>query len=117
MTLVDRDAFVERLGVRVPEAAALVREHFEDHDELLIHLLMPDLLRLAVQLFHAGDLDAERRLLDVIELALVRGDAALRNAVQVSFLEDVGAFPGETPAFIASWPEGLGAELRRTGCR
>ena len=113
----DPQAFVVELLARVPEAEATVREHYEDHDELLVHLLLPDLLRLAVVLFHAGDTEAERRLLDVVERALTHGDEALENAVCVSFVEGAGGWPGETADFLASWPEALLAELRRQGGR
>jgi hypothetical protein len=105
--------FVEQLEAEVPEAQAEVREHFEFYGELLLHLLMADLLRLAVRLFHAEEVEAEQRLLNFIDLALRRGDEAVENAVQVSFVEHVGAFPEETPEFIASWPVGLLAERDR----
>ena len=103
--------FVQDLLVSVPEVEPEVREHFEDNDELLLHLLMADLLRAAVRFFHAGEFEVEQRLLKFIDLALLQGDAAVQNAVQVSFVEHVGARPEETPEFLASWPTGLKAEL------
>jgi hypothetical protein len=106
--------FVERLLEWVPELKLEVRDHLEFYDELLLHLLMADLLRAAVRLFHAGELDVEQRLLRFIDLALRRGDAAVENAVQVSSVEHVGAFPEETPAFISSWPAGLRDDLDRS---
>jgi len=106
--------FVVRLVERVPEVEVEVHDHLEYYDELLLHLLMPDLLEAAVRLFHEGELDVEQRLLWFIDLALRQGDAAVRNAVQASFVENVGAFPGETPEFISSWPAGLRADLDRT---
>ncbi len=39
------------------------------------------------------------------------GDADVENAVLVSFVEDAGAFPLETPEFLATWPPGLTAAL------
>lgn len=106
--------FVERLLERVPELELEVRDHLEYYDELLLHLLMADLLRADVRLFHAGQLDVEQRLLCFIDLALRQGDAAVENAVQASFVEDVGAFPEETPEFNRSWPAGLRADLDRS---
>ncbi|MBS45238.1 MAG: hypothetical protein CMH83_19130 [Nocardioides sp.] len=103
--------FVGRLLESVPEVEPAVREHFDDNDELLLHLLMADLLRAAVRLFHAGELETEQRLIRFIDLALRHGDAAVENAVRVSFVEHAGAFPEETPKFLASWPPGLRAEL------
>ena len=117
MPPLDPRTFLDRLLTRVPEAGPVVREHVEDHDGLLIHLLMPDLLRLATRLFHSGDLEAEHRLLDVVDEALVHGDEALGDAVLVSFVEGVGAWPGETPDFVATWPEALQAAARRHGLR
>ncbi|WP_409141894.1 hypothetical protein [Cellulosimicrobium sp. RS] len=105
--------FIEQLLVSVPEVEPEVREHFDDKGELLLHLLMTDLLRAAVRFFHAGELEVEQRLLHFIGSALRQGDAMVENAVQVSFIEHAGAFPEETPAFLASWPPELRAELRR----
>lgn len=104
-------AFVGLLLASVPEVEPEVREHLVDNDELLLHLLMADLLRAAVGLFHAGELEVEQRLLRFIDLALRRGDAAVENAVRVSFVEHAGAIPEETPDFLASWPPGLRAQL------
>ena len=81
--------FVLRLVERVPEVEIEVRDHLECYDELLLHLLMPDLLEAAVRFFHEGELDVEQRLLRFIDLALRQGDAAVRNAVQASFVENV----------------------------
>jgi hypothetical protein len=105
--------FVQQLDAHVPEAQAVVREHFEDYGELLLHLLMADLLRLATELFNSGEFEVEQRLLTFVDMALRRGDEAVENAVQASFVEHVGAFPEETPGFIATWPAGLRAEQER----
>jgi hypothetical protein len=41
--------FVERVTANVPEAEAIIREHLEDNDgELLLHLVIADLRRLAI---------------------------------------------------------------------
>lgn len=45
--------------------------------------------------------------------ALDDGDERVKNAVAVSFVEHVGAWPGETPEFIASWPASLLNERER----
>jgi hypothetical protein len=106
--------FVDRLLAAVPEVDAEVREHLSDYDgELLIHLLMGDLRRTAVRLFHDGAFQVEQRLLRFVDLALRQGDDAVENAVCVSFVENAGFGPGETPEFIASWPDGLRSELDR----
>lgn len=96
----------------VPGTDPVVDEHFTENDELLIHLLLPDLLRFAVARFSVGDVESSGRVLDVVASALSDGDDALVNAVEVSFVEDAGAGDGETPAFLASWPPTLSAALR-----
>ena len=109
------DDFVGQLLASVPEVGPEVREHLDDNGELLLQVLMSDLLRAAVRLFHAGALEVEQRLLRFVDLALRHGDAAVENAVQVSFVEHAGAFPEETPEFLASWPAGLRVELDGRG--
>lgn len=90
------------------------REHLDDDGEPLIHLQSADLFRAAIRFFHAGDLEVERRLVRFIDLALRQGDAAVQNAVVVSFVENIWAYPQET-GFIASWPSGPRAELDEQG--
>ncbi len=105
--------FVEHLVSSVPETAPVVADHFRDNDELLIHCLMADLLRFTVDAFGKGDLALSQRCLQAVERGLVDGDDAVVNAVAVSFVEDVGAYDGETPEFIASWPSKLLQEKAR----
>jgi hypothetical protein len=106
--------FADQLVAEVPEARAVVDEHLLDQDgELLLHLLMSDLLRFVVQKFHGGERDVARRCLDFVDRALRDGDEGVANAVAVSFVEDVGSGPGETDAFVASWPTALLAEKAR----
>jgi hypothetical protein len=45
---VTQETFVQELLQAVPEARPTVDEHLHDNDELLLHLLMADLKRLAV---------------------------------------------------------------------
>jgi hypothetical protein len=85
----------------------VVQEHFADNDDLLLHILMADVLRFTVAAYGRGDVRLSQRCLAFVEQALLAGDAAVVNAVELSFVEGVGAFPGETPAFIASWPSAL----------
>jgi hypothetical protein len=108
-----RAQFPELLVGSVPEIAPVVQEHFADNDELLLHILMADVLRFTVAAYGRGDLLLSHRCLAFIEQALLSGDAAIINAVEVSFVEGVGAFPGETPSFIASWPPALLREKTR----
>jgi hypothetical protein len=105
--------FLPRLFERVPESRDVYNEHLDGYGEFLLHLFMADLLRFAVSLFQAQEREILRRLLSFIEDCLVDGDVAINNAVAVSFVENVGAEPGETSEFIATWPRGLLAERDR----
>lgn len=105
-------AFTQELIAEVPSIGPLVSEHLADADgELLIHLLMADLLRFTVREFHEGDRDISKSCLSVVDRALRFGDDALTNAVAVSFVENAGLEDGETPEFIATWPQNLRQEL------
>lgn len=106
-----RDALLHALEGAVPEARSLVSEHLADNGELLLHLLMSDLLRLAVDLFSGGDLVGTDRLLSFVGNCFREGDDDVVNAVAVSFVEGFGAHPGESAALLARWPRALRAEL------
>ena len=107
---INRVDFVAGVGGLAPEAAALVDEHLEYYDEVLLHVLMGDLLRWGVRLFESGEADLVDRLLAWVDRGLREGDEDVENAVAVSFIEDYGGFASETPEFFAIWPEGLRAE-------
>jgi hypothetical protein len=96
------------------EAQQVVQEHLEDNDgELLLHLLVADLLRLAHTWFELGMTDALTRLLAVVGAGLTDGDEGVENAVAVSFVEDSGWWDQASQAFIAAWPAALQAEVAR----
>jgi hypothetical protein len=105
--------FVTLVTSRVPEADATVTAHLQDSGELLLHLLVADLRRLAVQWFDARKNEPLRRLLNVIEAGLREGDEDVENAVAVSFVEDTGWWDESMQPFIAIWPAGLTRELDR----
>jgi len=90
-----------------------VREHVKDYDELLLYLLTADLRRYAIDIFTSGQSDVLRRLLDVIDRALLLGNDDVSDAIAVSFVEDTGWWDPAMQPFIASWPPGLQAEARR----
>jgi hypothetical protein len=109
---VTEDNFLELLSAAVPEAVPLVDEHLADYDgDLLIHLLTSDLLRFATAAFGSGELLTSEKVLTFVGSALDDGDERVKNAVAVSFVEHVGAWPGETPEFIDTWPASLLNEL------
>lgn len=109
--------FLEVLQDAAPSTGSVVDEHLADNDGLLIHLLLPDLLRVAVARFGAGDVEVSDGILRAVEQALTDGDDYLVNGVQVSFVEHVGAWPGETPEFMVTWPPALFDELREQQSR
>ena len=76
----------------------LVAQHLTDNDELLLHLLMSDLLRLIVSKFSEGQTEVTDRLLSFADHCLREGDDDVVNAVCVSFVEHFGAYPGEPTA-------------------
>ncbi|MBC7597299.1 MAG: hypothetical protein H7288_25830 [Kineosporiaceae bacterium] len=111
--LVTQDNFLDELRSNVPEAICVVDDDHIDDRELLAHLLLPDLLRFAVAAFHEGREDEAGRLLQFVDYALSHGDNYISEAIAVSFVENAGTFPDETPEFLASWPAGLRRELAR----
>ena len=91
-----------------------MREHLETYDgELLLHVLIADLRRLAVAWFDEGSTDPMQRLLAVLDAGLAEGDERVENAVAVSFVEDAAWWDQPSQAFIATWPAGLAHEVER----
>jgi hypothetical protein len=111
--VITQGGFVRELEAAVPETGVLVTQHFADNDELLLHLLMSDLLRMSVSTFQAGQVDITDRLLMFIDRCLREGDGDVANAVGVSFVEHFGVYPGESDALLSRWPAALRAELGR----
>lgn len=105
--------FVVELLDAVPESEPAVREHLSDFDELLLHLLMSDLLRLTVHTFDERQTAVTDRLLRFADRCLREGDNAVADAVRTSFVEHFGAYPGESDALLRRWPAALRAELGR----
>ena len=112
--MITQDSVVDDLMVEVPEAAETVRSHLDDQEgELLLHLLMADLLRLTVRVFRDGRPDVARRLLEFVDRCRAEGDADVRNAVLVSFVEDYGFGPDEPEELLSLWSAGLRGDLGR----
>jgi hypothetical protein len=105
--------FLAELSLHVPESQELVAEHLEDYEELLLHVLMGDLRRMAIAMFERGESDSLARLLGVLDRSLVEGDDHVQNAVAVSFVEDTGWWDPEMAPFMRVWPAGLTAEAER----
>jgi len=77
-----------------PGFAAVMREHMADNDGLLPHLLMADLLLYVGA--RAAYSDCREELASIFQLlgeASVSGDDETKNAIAVSFIEDIDAEP------------------------
>jgi hypothetical protein len=111
--MIRREDLLQELAVHVPESEGMVAEHLGDNDQLLLHVLMSDLLRMTVSTYAAGNVTVTDWLLAFIDWCLRKGDDYVTNAVAVSFVEDFGVYPGETDALLERWPAALRAELGR----
>lgn len=106
--------FVARLSSGVPESSTTVREHLDEQgSELLLHLLVADLRRVALAWFEEGRTDALNRLLGVLATALREGDEYVENAIAVSFVEDLGWWEADMQPFITTLPDELANEVER----
>ena len=111
---VTKQRFVEDLVRDCDEARPIVEEHLRDFEgEVLLHLLVADVLRLAIALFEANEIAALDRCLRVVATGLADGDEYVRNAVAVSFVEDTPWWDEKMYPFISAWPEALQAEADR----
>jgi hypothetical protein len=109
-----REQFVEQLRRDCPELDSIIDEHLGDFDgEVLLHLLVADVLRLAIELFEAHEIEALDRCLSVVAAGLGEGDEYVQNTVAVSFVEDTPWWDETKFPFIAAWPEVLRAEAER----
>ncbi len=106
--------FVSAVAATTPQARSVVDEHLTDNGgELLLHLLMSDLLRLAEDQYGRGDFQPLDELLGIVDAALRTGEERLENAVAVSFVEMAGAWEASAQPFIRTWPKGLRDEAAR----
>lgn len=110
---ISSQAFVGELSSAVPESQELIAEHLEFNEELLLHLLIADLRRMALAMFEQDEVDPLQRLLAVLDRSLTEGDDFVSDAVAVSFVEDTGWWDPEMSGFMSEWPAGLTAEAER----
>ena len=106
--------FVELLTTTCPETQATVDEHLSVNDnEVLIHLLVADIRRFAIDRFEVHDTVPLNRCLIAVSTGLTDGDEHVENAIAVSFVEDTGWWDPEMKPFIAIWPSPLLEEAKR----
>ena len=92
-----------------PGFGAVAKQHIEDNDELLPHVLMADLLRYVGARVSGSAGDSEvRAVLDILEAGATSGNAETENVVAVSFCEGI-----ETEPFFPKLRPWLGLALRR----
>lgn len=107
----DADHFVAGLVARVPEAGPALEEHLRNNDELLLHLFVADLRRMCEDAWSREHTELLGRLLEYLKVGLTTGDERVNNAVAISFVEDSCWYEPAHEDYIASWPEGLRAEV------
>jgi len=90
--MVSVNQLVDTLVRASPEIEALRTEHLGDHGELLPHVFFGDLTR------WLANNPAESRILALLGQALSDGDAATRDLIYASFLENIE--PGDEYAAL-----------------
>lgn len=97
------EGFLDGMCEAVPMTRSLVEQHIEDQSgEVLLHLLVADVRRLAFASFERGDEAVTTCLLDFLDLALATGDAPVRNAIAVPFVEGTGWWDPSTSSSSGS---------------
>ena len=74
---------------------------------------MSDLRRFVFDTWQRGDVDLSERCLRFVDEGLAYGDAALENAIAVSFVADTGWWDAAMRPFIDTWPTNLRDEVSR----
>jgi hypothetical protein len=91
MTSLDFTNFSETLRVQVPGFDRVFREHIQDYDEVLPHVLVAELARfLSADVQKSGSLSAALPpAMDILERGMASNDPKLQELVAVSFLENL----------------------------
>jgi hypothetical protein len=111
---ISKTEFVDQLTETCPETLPIVAEHLVDHEnELLLHLLIADVRRFAIERHEADDTDVLERVLHVVAMGLTDGDEYVENAMAVSFVEDSGWWDPMMKPFMSTWPVPLREEAER----
>src|SRR4051794_24655687 len=107
------DQFVTCIAEGGPELREVVEEHRRVYDAVLLHVLCGDLSRYCIAAWVRNDYSEVGHCLACAATALDLGDDALRNAIQASFVENVGPWDPQMQPFIVTWPNSLRAEAER----
>lgn len=96
MTNLTYDSFADQLRQEVPGFEHVYDEHVADHDEVLPHVLLGDLVRFLsreIELRGANSV-ALKQAMSLMEGGMCSPDPRLQELVAVSFLENLD--PGDT---------------------
>jgi hypothetical protein len=91
---ITRSEFAARLAAVAPPVRHLLEDHLADNGELLLHPFVTRVRDLAIEAFDEGTSKLSGSLVEVFEAGLRDGDAAVENAVAVSFVEDTAGRAG-----------------------
>ena len=110
-------ALFDSIVVVSPQFGEVMREHLDDNDGLLPHLLMSDLLRyIGTRLIAAQGTPVANheemhleigKVLQLLDTAFVGGNPETENAIAVSFIEDI-----DSDKFFCDLEPMLGPNLR-----
>lgn len=101
--------FVSRLASTSTELADIYREHLADQGELLPHVLMGTITRVAISSAGSEQVHWLSPLLEQLEAGLASGDDDIAELIGVSFVENLS---GENDAIRLLIPF-MGAALRK----
>jgi hypothetical protein len=106
------DDFAYTLIEAGPLTEALLDADLDDWGELQGHGLLSDLRRAALSAFDRGDRETSRAIVECVTRAFLVADDQLKNAIDVSFIEDTGwSHDPEVQDFVDSWPAELRVEI------
>jgi hypothetical protein len=95
--IVTYENLADDLLTNVPELRKMYEEHLADYDQVLPHVLLGDMVRYMVLVSkETHDLSTRlKRIVDWIEKAVEIGDERVREAIVVSFLENLDKYESE----------------------
>jgi hypothetical protein len=113
----DADAFSQHLADQIPPFRPLLDEHLADNDgEVLPHVFMGDVARWFLQEATTSEAsDWTRRLVELLDRALIYGSSDVRELVQASFIENLPTSRPGHPALARLSPALKADYLRYSG--
>ena len=118
--MIERNAMFDPLLVACPSFGpawqAFLREWEDEDGDLPLYPALSSLCRHVIALQDAGDDEAIRRVFDVVETWHTDGDAYVREAATIGFVETLGNVLGHEPsglARLAALREHAGPETAR----